>query len=235
MLSSLSSLRHLALRYYTGLEEIFPHLPQLDEAHFYQCELPGKHFFERMPSLKVLVIGKSYCTEDDDTQVCDLSSLADTVETCAWLIDGSAHYYYPLRQLRRVKHLKVQLIQDLFGALEYEIIPSYDGFANLAATVETIEFTVGINPDTLNHTCVNEQDSLEELQYTIDKMEECCRKDWRKVRLVDIRMLALLYLRQPSIWYRTSSRYSIMAKAIRLIKCAKKRFQQELGIELLIS
>lgn len=233
MLSSLPSLKHLALRHCTNIEGNFPHLPQLIEAHFYHCELPQKNIFERMPSLKVLAIDNTYCTEDKDTEVCNVRPLADTVETCAWLVKESAYYYYPLRQFRRVKHLKVELIRDLFGAVKHEIIPSCDGFPNLAATVETIEFTVGIDANALYH--INGQESVEELRDALNMMEECCRKEWRKVRLIDISILALSYHCEPLDWHRKPEWCSIMIACSRLIGCVKKRFQRELGIELLIS
>ncbi|KAK1716838.1 uncharacterized protein BDZ83DRAFT_655383 [Colletotrichum acutatum] len=242
MLSSLPSLKHLALRDCIRLEgDSFPHLPSLVEAHFYHCELPENEIFERRPSLKVLVIDNDYCLEDEDTEVCDVNPLADTVETCGWLVEEPAPFYYPLRQFRRVKHLKVDLIHDLFGALPYEIIPSYDGLPNLAATVETIEFTsritsrvTGGDPNAHALYYRNWQKSMEELRYTINMMEECCRKEWRKVRLIDISMLALSYRRERSGYDVRPTRDSIKAEGLQLLECAKRRFQQELGIELLI-
>ncbi|KAI3553777.1 hypothetical protein CABS03_03396 [Colletotrichum abscissum] len=122
-----------------------------------------------MPSLKVLVIDNDYCLDDENTEVCDVNPLAETVETRGWLVEGPAHcYHYPLRQFRRLKHLKVNLIRDLFGALRYKELPSYDGFPNLAATVETMGFTSRITSRALYYW--NWQKSMEELRYTMNMM-----------------------------------------------------------------
>ncbi|KAK1459905.1 hypothetical protein CMEL01_02904 [Colletotrichum melonis] len=175
-----------------------------------------------MPSLKVLVIDNDYCLDDENTEVCDVNPLAETVETRGWLVEGPAYCYnYPLRQFRRLKHLKVNLIRDLFGALRYKELPSYDGFPNLAATVEAIEFTSRITSSALYYW--NWQKSMEELRYTMNMMGECCRKEWRKVPLIGISMLALSYRRECSGY-----------DGLQLLECVKRRFQQELCTELLI-
>ncbi|KXH62407.1 hypothetical protein CSAL01_00570 [Colletotrichum salicis] len=76
------------------------------------------------------------------------------------------------------------MIQDLFEPyfVSEELHSGYDGLTNLAATVETIEFTVGMEDS--NIEAAFKEDSVEELLDVITLMEESCQREGERFGLL---------------------------------------------------
>ncbi|KAK1622493.1 hypothetical protein BDP81DRAFT_455298 [Colletotrichum phormii] len=154
-----------------------------------------------------------------------------------------AHFYkciflYPSQKdiFKHMPSLKVLVnegsyFMDVEGAEAALRDSEYDGLPNLAATVETIEFTVGMEDPDIE--AAFKEDSVEGLLDLITLMEESCQREWRKVRLIDITMLTVCYGCASLTWPGVD-KSDFLAECLQLIEDAKKRFQREPGIKLLI-
>ncbi|GKT44615.1 uncharacterized protein ColSpa_04796 [Colletotrichum spaethianum] len=162
LLPALPLLERLTLRGFRMVDANFPTLPQLKEAHFYDCsssdsESTTKTLLEKLSSLRTFLNFNTFGKVSHDA----FEPVKDTLETLAWV--DTAHEYPTalipnIGCLRKLQHLKTGFLKNQYEA----------GFRGVLFW---------------NGNCLMEMKPLETVEMVVGEDEQCFLRADRKVRL----------------------------------------------------